>query len=248
MKKLYNLIENDKFLVINKQPFVSTLLGDTSQYPILMDQIKIDKKENYHLVYPLESFLSGLLLASLNQDESKTLLNEGDIFVFDTIVYGKPLFKEPRLTKLLKLDLKGIKIDETGEPFSLNISVIEKYKDYSYLRVESNTFIGQGILFLLSYLGNPVVGDTVNGLKKKLFLSSIKGRKFKPNKDEEEKPLIKRPCLHLASFYSAKLNRTFQAPLTKDFRAVVNQLNKYNRHIEEQFLLQDILKNIVKQD
>ena len=73
--------------------------------------------------------------------------------------------------------------------------------------------------------------DPLYGKRKALFLSEIKGKKYRLGKAEEERPLMSRLSLHARTLVikHPKLQEYIQieAPLPKDFRAVMKQLDKW---------------------
>jgi len=84
----------------------------------------------------------------------------------------------------------------------------------------------------MKHIGNPIVCDSIYGDGKPVFLSTIK-RKFKLSKAaDEERPLLNRLALH-----SHRLHFTDQfgnahqleAPIAKDLRALIVQLEKNTR-------------------
>jgi 23S rRNA-/tRNA-specific pseudouridylate synthase len=83
-------------------------------------------------------------------------------------------------------------------------------------------------------IGYPLAIDALYGRREQLFLSEIKGKKFKLGKfTEEERPLMERTSLH-----SSRLRlqhpvtgemMEFKSELPKDFAAVLNQLRKWGK-------------------
>jgi len=81
--------------------------------------------------------------------------------------------------------------------------------------------------------GFPLVIDPFYGGEEGIFLSGIK-RKFKLSvNQEQENPLMNRLTLHASSLEFIPFGGTetikIEAPLTKDFRAVIQQLNKWSK-------------------
>jgi 23S rRNA pseudouridine1911/1915/1917 synthase len=80
-------------------------------------------------------------------------------------------------------------------------------------------------------IGYPLAVDAIYGRRDGFLLSEIKRKKYKSGKDQEERPLISRVILHARKleFKHPTTNETmtFEAELPKDFRAVVNQLDKW---------------------
>ncbi len=102
----------------------------------------------------------------------------------------------------------------------------------SLLEVEPKTGRTHQIRVHCLTAGFPLVIDPFYGGEEGIFLSAIK-RKFKLSvNQEQENPLMNRLTLHASSLEFIPLGSTspikIEAPLTKDFRAVVQQLNKWS--------------------
>jgi 23S rRNA pseudouridine955/2504/2580 synthase/23S rRNA pseudouridine1911/1915/1917 synthase len=78
-------------------------------------------------------------------------------------------------------------------------------------------------------MGHPIVCDELYGDGKPVLLSSFKN-KFKLSKnEEEERPILPRLALHafqLRFVDPSGKKRDFEAPLPKDLRATLQQLEK----------------------
>jgi len=85
----------------------------------------------------------------------------------------------------------------------------------------------------MKHLGCPMAVDVAYGGNEALFLSEIKKRKFNLGKFEEEIPILSRVPLHAQQLTIqhplTEKNITFEAEAPKDFRAVLNQLRKWNK-------------------
>jgi 23S rRNA pseudouridine955/2504/2580 synthase/23S rRNA pseudouridine1911/1915/1917 synthase len=78
-------------------------------------------------------------------------------------------------------------------------------------------------------LGHPIVCDELYGDAKPILLSSIKNKFKLSKKEEEETPLLKRLALHSWKLSIAGMDNTIhhlEAPLPKDLRATLSQLEK----------------------
>lgn len=84
----------------------------------------------------------------------------------------------------------------------------------------------------MKHIGNPIVCDAVYGSGEPVLLSSIK-RKFNLSKnEEEERPLFNRLALHAEKivFTDQQKNKyEIEAPLLKDFKALLTQLRKWKK-------------------
>jgi 23S rRNA pseudouridine955/2504/2580 synthase/23S rRNA pseudouridine1911/1915/1917 synthase len=80
-------------------------------------------------------------------------------------------------------------------------------------------------------MGHPIVCDPLYGDGKPVLLSSLKHKKFKLSKNElEERPLLNRLALHAFQLSFTDSNNEMielEAPLPKELRALLQQLNKW---------------------
>ena len=83
----------------------------------------------------------------------------------------------------------------------------------------------------MKHIGHPIVCDDVYGTAAPILLSSMKRKKFKLSKaDEEERPLLSRLALHAwkLTFTDAEGKKVeLEAPLSKDLRALLQQFEKW---------------------
>lgn len=109
----------------------------------------------------------------------------------------------------------------------------ERFRHYTLLRCFPKTGRTHQIRVHLLSIGMPLAVDalyhprTAGGL----FLSSFK-RDYRPTRGEEERPLISRLTLHadkLTFTHPSRGQMTLEAPLSKDFRAALNQLRNHGR-------------------
>ena len=109
---------------------------------------------------------------------------------------------------------------------------LESFKDFSLLEVEILTGRTHQIRVHFESEGIPLSADPLYSRRTALHTSDIKGRKFKPKKNTEERPLIGRSILHAwrLEFEHPFTNEAllFEADIPKDIRAVINQLKKWN--------------------
>jgi 23S rRNA-/tRNA-specific pseudouridylate synthase len=84
----------------------------------------------------------------------------------------------------------------------------------------------------LESAGMPLAVDSLYGGGQELLLSSFKAG-YRPSQRREERPLIARVSLHAASVSfihpATRAAVHFEAPLPKDMRATLHQLNRFGR-------------------
>lgn len=111
--------------------------------------------------------------------------------------------------------------------------VLERFQNFTLVEVSIETGRTHQIRVHLQALGHALAIDEFYGRRTALFLSEIKGRNYSLGKFEEERPLMGRLSLHawkLALQHpSTGEKRSWEAPLPKDFNAVLKQLRKWGK-------------------
>lgn len=109
--------------------------------------------------------------------------------------------------------------------------VIERFKHFTLVEANIKTGRTHQIRVHFQSIGYPLAVDVLYGRKQFLLLSEIKSNRFKLNKFEEEKPIMSRTTLHaykLAFRHPVtEQPMTFEAPIPKDFSALLSQLRKW---------------------
>jgi 23S rRNA pseudouridine1911/1915/1917 synthase len=135
-----------------------------------------------------------------------------------------------------KSPLKMAVVKHGGRPARTLYKVVERYRDFTLVRLFPKTGKTHQIRVHMAHLGHPLAvdplyfaGRNVDGL----FLSRFK-RDYRPNRGEgkDERPLIGRLPLHAEKLRFDDLNGErveLIVPPPKDFRATVNMLGRHGR-------------------
>jgi 23S rRNA pseudouridine955/2504/2580 synthase/23S rRNA pseudouridine1911/1915/1917 synthase len=120
-------------------------------------------------------------------------------------------------------------VHRNGKESLTDYKVLEDFKTYSWVQFQIHTGRTHQIRVHAKHIGHPVVCDELYGDGKPVLLSSLK-HKFKLSKNElEERPILNRLALHALSLKFTDVNGAIiklVAPLPKDLRALLNQLEK----------------------
>jgi len=123
-------------------------------------------------------------------------------------------------------------VSKHGRPALTEWKVEDAFRGYSLLRVFPRTGKTHQIRVHLKHIGLPLAVDALyNPHGPPLLLSSFK-RRYRPARDEDERPLIARLTLHaekLSLTHPSGEPLALEAPMPKDFRAALNMLRKYAR-------------------
>jgi 23S rRNA pseudouridine1911/1915/1917 synthase len=120
-------------------------------------------------------------------------------------------------------------VHRKGKESITEYEVQENFRLYSWLQFRILTGRTHQIRVHMKHLGNPIVCDPIYGDGKPVFISSIKNNYKLSKADEEERPLLSRLALHSYSLeFTGLQGNTYQveAPLPKELRATLNQLQK----------------------
>lgn len=229
------ILENDHFVAINKPAGLLSIPDrfgkDPSVKSILQDQLG-----KIFTVHRLDKETSGLIIFAKDEITHKDLSQKFEGREVEKIYVGLvngtmmnsegtidvPIMEHPGKTTLMMANKKG-------KPSITDYKVLEEFGLYSWLQFQIHTGRTHQIRVHAKYIGNPIVSDEMYGDGQPILLSSIK-RKFKLSKNElEERPLLNRLALHSSQlkFTDAEGNKhELEAPLSKDLKAVLQQLRK----------------------
>ncbi len=120
-------------------------------------------------------------------------------------------------------------VHKRGKEAITTYTVLEQFRSCALLSVQIHTGRTHQIRVHMQYAGHPLLIDPVYGGREAFYLSSVK-KKYRLS--GEEKPLMARQTLHAASLSfncpDTGSEVSVEAPLPKDFQAVLNQLRKWD--------------------
>ena len=225
------LFEDTNYLVINKPPFIATLEDRNS--PVNISELAKEYHSDAQVCHRLDKETSGVLLIAKNPEAYRNASVQFEKRLvekkYHAVVDGVHEFKNEKVDAPLVLTGKGKMVINQldGKEATTFFSTLAVFGNYSLIECKPVTGRMHQIRVHLASLNAPIVNDELYG-GKLFYLSSIK-RKYKKKKFTEERPLIQRFALHA---YSLKLKGldgkdiTFEAPYPKDFKVLVEQLEK----------------------
>ena len=117
-----------------------------------------------------------------------------------------------------------------GKPSITDYKMMEEFGKYSLVQFIIHTGRTHQIRVHMQELGHPIAVDDLYGDGKPVLISSIK-RNFKlSEREEEERPILNRLALHASRLSFADEDGkkySIEAELSKDMRALVQQLRKW---------------------
>ncbi len=199
--------------------------------------------ENIFIVHRLDRETSGLICFAKNEVAHKHLseqfFNHSVDKIYLALVDGHPEPASGRIDKPIGrhpvIPGKMI-IQRRGKASITDYEVVDTFKNYSLAEANIKTGRTHQIRVHFESIGCPLAVDAVYGRKDAFFLSAVKLRKYKKSREEEERPLMSRTTLHA---FKLRIDHPvtgerlkLEAPLPKDFRAVLQQLRKWGKATE----------------
>jgi 23S rRNA pseudouridine1911/1915/1917 synthase len=232
------MYEDDDIIVINK-PSGMLSIPDREGKDISLKKILQDKYEQVFTIHRLDKDTSGLIVfgknAGTHQELSRQFEQRETKKIYQGLVLGSPSQKSGQIDAPIAEHpvKKGMMtVYRNGKESLTDYEVLKDYSIYSWMQFRIHTGRTHQIRVHMKLLGHPVVCDELYGDGKPVLLSSIKP-KYKLSKDqEEEQPLLNRLALHAYSLGLTLMNgeaKEFTAPLPKDLRATLQQLDKRNK-------------------
>jgi 23S rRNA-/tRNA-specific pseudouridylate synthase len=189
--------------------------------------------------YPLDAAVSGLLVIG-RSDAGRDVLAQQVVshsltIVCLVIVRGPVMCEDGRIESRIGKHAHGgrLQIDERGGREAVTTwRLRDRFVGYALLECGTMPASPHQIRLQLEAAGIPLAVDPLYGGATELRLSSFKAG-YRPSRKHEERPLLDRVSLHLraVSFAHPGDGRplNFDAPMPKDFRAAVHQLERFGR-------------------
>ena len=246
MKNISTIYEDDDYILLNKP---ANLLSIPDRFDKslsnLFDLLKNDF-EKIFVVHRLDKETSGIICFAKNAEAHKEISLQFGVSsleleeqksvekIYLALISGKMREKNGRIELPVAESpfRKGTMTvnEKYGKEAITEYEVSEEFIGFSLVKIKLLTGRTHQIRVHFNAIGYPLAIDSIYGNRSEIFLSEIK-RNFK-NK-EEELPLIRRLTLHSFQlrFFHFRKKEFLQneAPLQKDFEAVLNQLRKHGK-------------------
>lgn len=235
-------------LAINKPAGLAVIPGRGEEWSLLQElaeQLRIPcagtNDPRVRVVHRLDKDTSGVLLFATNTEAQRHLSHQFQNNTIEkqylALVSGRPEADEGEVDAPLAPHPNSARrtaiVKHGGRPARTVWKVEERFRDYTLLRVFPKTGKTHQIRVHLQSIGLPLAIDPLyhagandDGIRLSTFKRGYR------SSGEPERPLIARLTLHahrLAFVDQSDQRIEIEAPLPKDFRAVLNMLRKYSR-------------------
>lgn len=228
------LFEDDDIVIVNKP---AGLLSIPDRYDSEISNllnILQSRTEEIFTVHRLDKDTSGVMVYAKNAASHKILSlafqNHEVQKDYWALISGSMMKEKGSIEVPLKTGGKKVLVAKDGKDSLSHYEVIENFGLYSLVKINIVTGRTHQIRVHFQSIGHPLMVDAKYGNSEAFYLSEVKGRKYRKRKDAIENPLIERTSLHAQKITlkhpSSNELMTFEAPLPKDMKAVVNQLRK----------------------
>lgn len=240
MNKIEIIYEDDDILIVNKPAkFLSIPDRFDQSKPNVLSYLR-SRYEAVFTVHPLDKETSGILCFARTEEAHKHLSQQSQErsvqILYWVIVSGIVTPVEGAIDKAISrhpVQSGKMIVSNKGKTSLTNYKVLEQFKSFALLEADIETGRTHQIRVHFESIGYPLAVDKVYGSHLDFKLSQIKFKGFRLGKDQEERPLMTRTSLHAHQINivhpSKKETLTFIAQPPKDFRAVLKQLQKWNK-------------------
>lgn len=229
------IFQNEDFVAINKPPGLLTIPDREGKEASLKSLLK-EKFGEIFTVHRLDRDTSGLVVFALNERMHKhlSLQFEGRETekIYNGLVLGKPVqaagtINEPIAEHPTR---KGMMtVWRKGKESVTEYKAVDSYRLFSWMEFRILTGRTHQIRVHMKHTGHPIACDALYGDGKPVLLSQLKTKFRLSQAEEEERPLLNRLALHSSRLSFNGVNGeyvTLEAPLPKDLKATLNQLQK----------------------
>ncbi len=237
-ERLPIVFENEALIVVNKPAGLLSIPDRYYGHLPSAKQMLRDKYGEIFVVHRLDKDTSGLILFAKDAETHKELSSQFEehtvIKEYLAVVEGQVNDEDGSILEPISFNKQkqAVELKKTGKNSITHYEVLERFQDYSYLKLRIETGRMHQIRVHLKSIGHPLMVDSKYGHRDAFFLSEIKRKKYHLAKDTEERPLLHRHPLHcfkLGFTLNGKpIELNIMEQLPKDIKAILNQLRKHN--------------------
>lgn len=235
--KLDIVFEDEDILALNKASGLLSIPHRFDMEQVSLWKIAEQKKGKLFVVHRIDKGTGGLILFAKNETTHRHLSlqfqNREVRKFYRALCVGNPV-EDDGIIDMGIMEHPTIKgkmvLNKKGKEAKSAYQVLKRWSGFSYLEVEIFTGRTHQVRLHLQSIGTPIIADDLYGNGQALMLSQFK-RKFKLSEQQlVEYPLMGRMALHAYRLIFTHPNGQEMgliAPEPKDFRASINQLDKW---------------------
>jgi 23S rRNA pseudouridine1911/1915/1917 synthase len=237
------LYEDENMIVVSKPPHLPVIPDRFGTYNYNLRDIvkkylqKQHRDADVFVVHRIDIDTTGLVLLAKNEQYHKTL---NDLFeerkidkYYLAVIMGHLPVTEGLINKPILKTVRKMVVHEKGKPSKTEYKVLQEFDKYSLVLLKPLTGRTHQLRVHLKSIGCPLAVDPIYGKSDAFYLHQIKDN-FHYKKQQIPRPLCARLTLHA---YQLKFTESIskkqidlEAPVPKDFMAVLKSLRKYNSH------------------
>lgn len=229
------IFENESLIALNK-PSGLLSIPDREGKEVSLKTMLLEKYGDIFTVHRLDRETSGLIIfaknATAHKHFSQQFENRKTIKIYLGVLIGSLQNTEGSVDAPIAENMvhRGTMIiHRRGKAALTDYKLLKDLKMYSWVQFQIHTGRTHQIRIHAKEIGHPIACDAIYGDGKAILLSAFKS-KFKLSKDVlEERPLLNRLALHAFQLTITDVDGTLlslEAPLHKDLRATLQQLEK----------------------
>lgn len=232
------ILEDANFVAIDKPSGLLTI-PDREGKDLSLKQLLKNKYGEIYTVHRLDKDTSGIVVFAKNEEWHKHLSQQFEARETKKIYYGLVLGSPSQPSGVIDEPIaehpvkKGVMtVYKKGKESITEYEVLEKFRLFSWVQFRILTGRTHQIRVHMKFLGHPIVCDSLYGDGKPVYISQLKSNYKLSKGAEEERPLLNRLALHSSQLQLKGLDGrdvNLEAPLPKDLRAVLQQLNKWKK-------------------
>ncbi|MBX9782367.1 MAG: RluA family pseudouridine synthase [Chitinophagaceae bacterium] len=235
--KIDIIAETEHWIALNKPSGLLSIPDREQTEPSLKDFLN-EKYGKVFIVHRLDKATSGLILFAKDEDTHKFLSKQFEERTVEKLYTG--LVNGTLMTKEGSVDAPIMEhpgktsfyiTHQKGKASLTDYKLLQEFGQYSWMQFQIHTGRTHQIRVHMKHIGHPIVCDELYGSEAPVLLSSVKRKKFKLSKaDEEERPLLNRLALHAWKLSFTDVDgkkQHLEAPLSKDLKAMLQQFEKW---------------------
>lgn len=237
IQDIETIYQDDDIIVVSKPSGVIVIPDQhINESKTLVGILKKQLNQKIWVVHRIDKDTTGVLVFAKNAESHRNIsmqFENSQVYKkYIALLSGVLEENEGTINKPILISGRDVSIDITGKESITKFKVLERFKSYTLVEAIPLTGRRHQIRIHFWSLGHPLAIDAEYGVSDPIMLSGLK-RNYKEKKCEAEKPLISRLTLHAQSLTltlpSSGIEKTFEAPLPKDFELTLKQLKKYAR-------------------